>query len=322
MAEGDVAICRPAGQNRGLAAAGRPAGTARKTSSAKTETIAVSSPAVQPIVALLSYPVGGNPTQYMIEKAFAHHDLDWRYLTFEVTSEGLGDAIRGMQAMGFCGGHLGRPHKQAVIPLLNRATETAQMIGSVNLIFREHDALVGENTEGKGLLQSLRRVVHPAGKRIVLLGAGPMARAVGVELAPAAPAEILVVNRTLQHARSLAELLAEKFQVSASAVAWEGDYQVPPETEVLIHATAIGQEDPEARVPLAVDGLRPELLVADVTADPPRTRLVREAGDRGCTTLDGLGMYIDQVAVGLKLWTGVDPDRDVMREAIEEFLEV
>ena len=104
--------------------------------------------------------------------------------------------------------------------------------------------------------------------------------------------------------------------------AWDDDYHVPPETDVLINATAIGQEDPDARVPLALDTLRPELIVADVTADPPHTLLLREAGDRCCNTLDGLGMYIDQMAIGLKLWTGVDPDSDVMREAIEEFLEL
>jgi shikimate dehydrogenase len=277
---------------------------------------------VQPVVALLSDPVGGNPTQYMIEKAFAHHDLDWRYLTFEVTAEGLDDAVRGIRALGFRGAHLGRPHKQAVIPLLDRSSETAEMIGAVNLIFREDDALVGENTEGKGLVQSLRRVVDPAGKRVVLLGAGRMARAAAVELAPTRPGEIVVVNRTPQHARSLVDLLGEKFQVEASLAAWEDDYEVPAETDVLIHASAIGQEDAEARVPLVPDSLRPELIVADVTADPPRTRLIREAGKRGCTTLDGLGMYIDQVAIGLELWTGVEVDCDVMREAIEEFLEV
>lgn len=282
----------------------------------------MSSPAVQPIVALLSHPVGGNPTQYMIEKAFAHHDLDWRYLTFEVTAEELGDAIRGMRALGFCGGHLGNPHKQAVIPLLDRTTETAQMVGAANLIFRDEDALVGENTEGKGLLRSLRRLTDPAEKRIVLLGAGRIARAVGVELAQTAPAEILVLNRSPQHARSLVDLLSDKFQTPASPAAWEGDYRVPPETDVLINATAIGQEDPDARVPLVLDTLRPDLIVADVTADPPHTRLLREAANRGCNTLDGLGMYIDQMAIGLKLWTGVDPDCDVMREAIEEFLEL
>jgi shikimate dehydrogenase len=266
--------------------------------------------------------VGGNPTQYMIEKAFAHHELDWRYVTFEVTAEGLGDAVRGMRAMGFCGAHIGNPHKQNVIPLLDRVTETAQMVGAVNLIFREDDALVGENTEGKGLLRSLRRLTDPAGKRIVLLGAGRMARAVAVELAPSAPAQILVVNRTAQHARSLVDLLGEKFQVPASLAAWQGDYQVPAETDVLVNATSIGQEDPDARVPLVPDSLRLEMIVADVTADPPQTHLLRQASQRGCTTLDGLGMYIDQVAIGLKLWTGVDTDCDVMREAIEEFLEL
>jgi shikimate dehydrogenase len=282
----------------------------------------VSSPAVQPIVAFFGDPVGGNPTQYMIEKVFAHHQLDWRYLTFEVTAKQLGDAIRGMRAMGFRGGHLGNPHKQAVIPLLDRVSETAQMVGAVNLIFREDDALVGENTEGQGLLRSLRRAVDPPGKQIILLGAGRMARAAGVELAETHPAEIVVVNRTPEHAQSLVELLRHRFQVAASVVGWEGDYLVPAETDVLINATSIGQEDADARVPLDLESLRPGLIVADVTADPPRTRLLREAGQRGCTTLDGLGMYIDQAAIGLQLWTAVEVDCDVMREAIEEFLEL
>lgn len=282
----------------------------------------MSSPAVQPIVALLSDRVGGNPTQYMIEKAFAHHELDWRYLTFEVTSEELGDAVRGMRAMGFCGGHCGNPHKQAVVPLLDRTTETAEMVGCVNLIFREEDELVGENTEGKGLLRSLRRLCDPAGKRIVLLGAGRMARAVAVELAAAGPAEIVVVNRTQERARALVDLLSSRLRVPASLVTWEDDYDLPAGTDVLVNATSIGQDDPEARVPLRPDGLRPELIVADVVTDPPQTWLLREAGRRGCTTLDGLGMYIDQVTIGLKLWTGVDPNCEVMREAIEEFLEL
>jgi shikimate dehydrogenase len=318
-----VAFLRPAGQNMGLAAleSGHP-GQNRDPPSTHAQAQAVSSPAVQPILALLSDSVSGNPTQYVVEKALAHHELDWRYLTFEVAAEELQDAIRGMRAMGFRGGHLGSLHRKAVIRLLDRTTQTAQAIGAANLIFREDDDLVGDNTEGKGLLRSLGRLTDPAGKRIVLLGAGLMARAAAVELAQAAPAEILIVNRTRQHAQSLADLLAEKYRVAASAVAWEGDYEVPLETDVLIDATSIGQQDPEARVPLVPDSLRSKMIVADVVADPPRTWLLRQAAERNCAILDGLGMYIDQVAVALELWTGVAPDTDVMREAIEEFLEV
>ncbi len=69
----------------------------------------MSSPAVQPLLCLLAYPVGGNPTQYLVERVFAHHDLDWRYLTFEVRPEDLGDAVRGLRALGFRGGHCAGP---------------------------------------------------------------------------------------------------------------------------------------------------------------------------------------------------------------------
>jgi len=282
----------------------------------------VSSPAVQPIVALLSDPVGGSPAQYMIEKAFVDHELDWRYLSVEVTPENLADAILGIRAMGFSGGHCGNPHKEAVIPLLDRTTEAADMIGAVNLIFRENGDLVGENTEGKGLLQSLRRVTDPAGKRIVLLGAGRIARAVAVELALAGAAEIIVVDRTPEHAGQLADLLTERLKLAASAVTWEEDYEVPAEADVLINATAIGQDDPEAKVSVALGSLRRELIVADVTTYPPQTWLMRQAAQRGCTALDGLQIYIDQVAVGFEVWTGVEPDDAVMREAIEEFFEL
>ena len=282
----------------------------------------MTSSAVQPIVALLSDPVGGNPTQYMIEKAFAHHDLDWRYLTVEVTPEGLGDAIRGIRAMGFRGGHCGYPHKQAVIPLLDRTSETAGMVGAVNLILRRDDALIGENTEGEGAVAALTRASNPADKRIVLLGAGQIARSIGVELAAAGAAEITVVNRDPASAQELAELIDEQFPTAASAASWEGDFPIPPETDWLVNATSIGRQDPEARVPLDLDTLTLEMMVADVTSDPPRTRLLREAGERGCTTVDGLEMYIEQVALSFRLWTGVDPDRQVMREATEEFLEL
>jgi shikimate dehydrogenase len=284
--------------------------------------MAVSNPPVQPILVLLSHPVSGNPTQYMMEKALAHHQLDWRYLSLDVSPENIENAVRGIRAMGFSGGHCADPHKQTVIPLLDRLTEKAEMIGAVNLIFREENELVGENTEGRGFIESLGRMTDPAGKNVVLLGAGRMARAVGVELSAAGAAEITIVSRNPSPARELAKLLAEKFQVGTSAVQWEEDFELPAEIDLLINATSIGHEDPDARVPLNFDGLAAETIVADVTTDPPQTPLLGEAGERGCRTLDGLSMYIDQIAAGFGLWTGVEPDSMVMREAIEEFLEV
>ena len=143
------------------------------------------SPSVQPILAMLAHPVDANPAQYMIEKAFGYHDLDWRYLTLEVAPEHLADAVRGMRAMGFRGGNAAQPHQQTISALLDRTSETAALIGAVNLILREDDQLVGENTEGRGLVESLRGLTDPAGKRFLLLGAGQMAWSAAVELAVA-----------------------------------------------------------------------------------------------------------------------------------------
>ena len=282
----------------------------------------MSSPAVQPIVALLAYPVAANPMQYMIEKAFARHDLDWRFLTLEVSPDDLGDAVRGLRAMGFRGGMAAEPHKRAILPLLGKTTDSAALIGTVNLILREDHILVGENTEGKGLVESVRRWLNPAGRRFFVVGAGQAGRAAAVELAAAGAAEIRVMNRTPDKADALVALLTEKFPaVAASAVAWADHVPVPPDADVLVNATSMSAGDPAARLPLALDSLRRELLVADLTISPPGTRLLRDAAARGCTTLDGLAVLVEQVAVALRLWIGQDPDRQVMREAIEEFLE-
>jgi shikimate dehydrogenase len=279
----------------------------------------MSSPAVQPLLALLACPVGGIPTQYVLERTFAHHELDWRYLTFEVGPENLTDAVRGLRALGFRGAHCAAPHKQAVIPLLDRTSDAAGIVGAVNLVFREDGALVGENTEGRGVVQAIRGTLDPAGKQVVLLGAGQVARAVAVELCAAGAAGLVIVNRTEARAAELVALLAGKFSVPVSAAAWQGDYAVPPEAEILIHATSLGHGESDARLPLAIESLRPELLVAEA-AVAAKTWLLGEARARGCKTVDGLSMFIEQLAVGVKLWTAVDPNRQIMREAAEEFL--
>lgn len=277
---------------------------------------------LQPICALLGQPVAGNPTQYMIEKAFSHHGLDWRYLTLEVAPQDLGDAIRGMRAMGFRGGNLTTPHKVAAIEYLDKLSSAAALMGAVNCIVRQERSLLGENTDGKGFMQSLRTLVDPAGKRVVLLGAGGAARAIVVELALAGALELTVVNRTLQRGAALAELLQAKTPLQARHVPWQGEYAVPPEAHILINATSIGQNDSTARVPVRFDEAAPDLIVADVVATPPNTAFLAEAAARGLRTLDGLGMLVNQGAIAFELWTGISPDTTVMREAVEEYLEI
>jgi shikimate dehydrogenase len=282
----------------------------------------VSDESLQAIVCCMGQPVAGNPTQFMMEHAFLAAGLDWRYLTLEVGPEDLAAGIAGMRAMGFQGGNFTIPHKVAVIKHLDGLSEAAELMGAVNCIHRVGDKFEGENTDGKGFVQSLRDVADPAEKRVVVLGAGGAARAIAVELGLSGVAEITVVNRTAERGQELVKLLNERVKVTSKFAAWEGDYAVEEGVDIVINATSIGLGDAAARVPVDYTTLTSSMVVADVIFNPPQTIFLSEASRRGCTTLDGLGMLVNQGVISFKIWTGVEPDAAVMREALEEYLEL
>ena len=153
-----------------------------------------------------------------------------------------------------------------------------------------------------------------------MFGAGGAARAIAVELGLAGIRQITVVNRSESRGSELVELLRDKLKLNAELVVWRGDYAIPAGTDVVINATSIGLYDAEARLNLEVSSLQPGMVVADVIGNPPRTRLIRDAAERGCTPLDGLGMLVNQGIVGVQFWTGIEPDATVMRRALEQAL--
>ncbi len=282
----------------------------------------MSANSLQEVICCLGQPVAGNPTQYMLEKAFAAAGLDWEYLTCEVPPEKLADAIKGIRALGFKGANLTIPHKVAVIPHLDELSPAAELAGAVNCVSRTGERLIGENTDGKGFVQSLRTLAEPAGQKIVLLGAGGAARAIAVELALGGAAAITIVNRSAERGQALTELLRQKTQAVAEFVSLSGDYAIRPDANIFINATSIGLGNAAARVPVTIDSLRAGLIVGDVVFNPPQTWLIRTAADRGCQTLDGLGMLVNQAVICFRIWTGREPDAGLMRDALEEYLEI
>jgi len=274
------------------------------------------------LVGSMSQGAAGNPTVAMVEAAFRHHALPWRYVNMEVAPADLAAAVAGARAMGFRGFNLSMPHKVTVIPHLDGLGESARLIGAVNCVVAREGRLVGENTDGRGFLESLRATIDPRGREIVLFGAGGAARAVAVELALAGAGRITVVNRSPARGQELVGVLRGQTSTAADFVEWRGDFALPPSADVVINGTSIGLYDAAARVPVALDSLRPGLIAADVVFSPPDTRFLEEARSRGCTTLDGLGMLVNQGVIGVRHWTGVDPDVPVMRAALAEALGV
>jgi len=270
-------------------------------------------------LALLADRVGANPTQFVVERALANLQLDWRYLSLEVPPDALEAALRGMWAMGFRGGNLDGPHKHNAAGFLARLGEVAERTGVVNCLCRHDDGFVGENTEGRAVLEVVRRHRDPGGIRAAVLGAGRAARAVAVELARAGASEILVVARNSQAGQRVVELILQ-LQGRAALVPWDGPWEIPEDVGCMVDATS--RSSPSGALLVKLDRLGPQCVLAVMDFRSPRRELLYQASQKGAAVIDGLEVFVEQMAINLRLWTGMEAERTLLREAAEEFLEL
>lgn len=263
-----------------------------------------------------STPCHDNPTVVMVEAAYRHHNMDWRYINAEVQPDGLASAIAGARAMGWRGFNLSMPHKVSVIPFLDGLGESARLINAVNCVVRVNDQLIGENTDGKGFLSSLTPIHKPEGSHVMLLGAGGAARAIAVELILAGIENLTIVNRSSRRANELKKIADAAGNASIRVMPWETQISVPDDVDVLVNCTSIGLGDASATIPVASSAFRKNLIVADVIPNPPKTHFLKTAQEAGCRTIDGLGMLVGQGVLGIRYWSQIDVDSHVMRKAL------
>ncbi len=276
------------------------------------------------LVGVFGHPAAENPGVVIQEAAFRDMGLPlWRFLTIDVDPDKLEDAIKGLKAFKMRGINCTIPHKLNVIQYLDELSESARLIGAVNTIVNNDGRLFGENTDGKGFMESLRaNGVDPRGKKIVVLGAGGAARAISVELSLAGAGSITIVNRPEDEvlAKSLMELL-KKIAKKSDFVTWDHTYSVPADTEILVNATPIGLYPNVDDIPnIDLGTILPSMFVQDVIPNPAVTPFLRAAAARGARWNTGTGMLINQAAINIELWTGRKPNKEVMLRALEEAL--
>lgn len=266
-----------------------------------------------------STPCAGNPTVAMIESGFKAAGLDARYINCDVKPENLGDAVRGARAQEWAGFNCSIPHKVAIIQHLDDLADSARLIGAVNCVKIESNGkLIGNNTDGQGFLASLKSVIEPAGKNVLLMGAGGAARAIAVELGLAKAAHISIYNVELAAAEEVAGIVNKNTSCKADAHLWTDDIKVPEGIDIVINATSIGFGDAEAIGKIDVSTLNKKHIVADVIPNPPNTKLLRSAAAQGCTTLHGLGMLVNQGKIGMDIFLGKELSADVMTATLKD----
>lgn len=273
------------------------------------------------LLGVLGYQVEHSLSPAMHNAALAHLGLDMVYLPLPAKPEDLGRAVEGMQALGFAGANVTVPHKEAVLAWVDELSPEARLIGAVNTLVFGDGKVRGHNTDAAGFLLSLREEAgfDPAGKTCLVLGAGGAARAVVVALGQAGAGTVYIANRTREKAAGLARLLAQDLGVPALALSLEENELAPvlARSDLVVQASPVGMH-PHTDVPPIINPalLVPGTLVYDLIYNPPETAFLRLARERGCRTLNGLGMLVYQGARSLELWTGIPAPVEVMRAAV------
>jgi len=269
------------------------------------------------LIGLFGNPVDENATVVIMEAAFKELGLNYRYNTTKVYPDDLGTAIAALKAFNMKGTHITVPHKVEVLKYLDHLTETAELMGAVNTIYLVDGETYGENTDGKGFITSLyENKVEMKDKRVVIFGAGGAARAMSVELAKAGVSHISVVNRNRDRGEALVELLNTNTQTVAEYHHWDKPFKIPADTNIVVNATSVGMYPDPNKPDIDYSTLMPYMTVCEGVHNPVITPFLKEAEAKGCKTLDGFSMLINQGAISFKLWTGCDAPVDIMKTAL------
>jgi shikimate dehydrogenase len=272
-------------------------------------------------VVLIGHPVSHSLSEALQMAAFAALAVDATYEPIDTPTVALADAIVALRGDDYLGANIGFPHKDRVLPLLDRLSDGAQATGAVDTITCDGDQLVGHNTDVTAFRTAVEALVgnQKMPRSAVVLGAGGGARAVVHSLISLGFLNVSVFNRHLHRG----EKLVKHFGRSASHM----DLKARPwhesvieaelaKTDILINASSVGSDPDETPVPAEL--LPPNILVLDLHYVPEETRLLREAAAAGATrVMNGDVMLVDQTAAAFELWTGQKAPVETIRKQLK-----
>lgn len=275
------------------------------------------------LVGIIGNPLSHSLSPTIHNAAFDYLGLNWCYVPLPVEEGRLDIALEGIKALRYAGVNVTMPYKTDVLPLLDEVAMFAESVGAVNTILVDKGKLIGYNTDGRGFYTSLVRDVgyEVKGKRVLVLGAGGASRSVTVSLALAGCASIVIVNRSPDKSRQLAEIILRSApDIDVKWLSPDDNYDiVVAESDLIINATPLTTFNGSLRVPVSL--LNKNHLVCDLNYSLYQPPLLQEAEARGAEVMDGKGMLLYQAAAAFEIWTGLEAPVEVMRVALLRALE-
>ena len=270
---------------------------------------------------LVGYPVSQSLSPKIQNAALSACGLEGNYSLFPIRPEdkqGLKDLLAKVCAGEITGLNVTIPHKQNVIPLLDELTSTAKAIGAVNVIYVQENKLIGDNTDAPGFLSDLKKFIGTRrlndGKSALILGAGGSARSVVYALQNDGW-KVIIAARRIEQAQQLAssfsnyELRITDFTFSSIELS---------NISLIVNTTPVGMTPNIDQSPLPENTALPrDLMIYDLIYNPRETKLVRDARSQGLHASTGLGMLIEQAALGFTIWTGHKLPTEIFYNAVE-----
>jgi shikimate dehydrogenase len=285
---------------------------------------------------LIGYPLKHSISPYFQQAALDFYRLDIRYEAWETIPVELPAVVKNLRNPENLGANVTVPYKETVLSLLDAVDDLACSIGAVNTIVKKGNKLVGANTDAHGFIEALDRERHfdPRGKRVVMLGAGGVARAVSFVLLQRKIASLAITDGVFERAHALADDLvghiaetssgSRDSEPSISSFEWQNlDSSITlAACDLIVHCTTIGMKGSpqEGQSPLSLEMIPKGVLVYDVVYNPRLTPLLKLAREAGADTLDGLPMLVYQGAASFRLWLGKEAPVDVMLKTAQEML--
>ena len=274
------------------------------------------------LAGVIGWPIEHSLSPAMHNAAYARLGLDWVYLPLPVReSVDVPAVVAALRSLPFVGFNVTMPYKRLMLELCNEVAAQAKLAGAVNTVQVIDGRLMGYNTDGRGLMESLRDDAGflPEGKRAVVLGSGGAAGAIVAALVLGRVSHMTVVSRDPAHADELVARMAPYARDTELVVVKTGDESASlvQAADLIVNSTPLGMR-PDDPSPVNGSWLHSGQVVSDMIYSPPDTPLLNAAKAAGATPLGGLGMLVAQGAISLEIWNGdsaVSAPRDVMRGA-------
>lgn len=279
------------------------------------------------LVGVIGCPIEHSISPQLHNKISKNLGVDLMYVPFRVERPDLENAVKGLKALNLIGFNVTIPYKKEIMKFIDDNTKEALLMGAINTVKNIDGRFYGYNTDAEGFSRAFKEATGSVfkGKQVTILGAGGAARAIAVKLAIEGTAKISIINRTVEKACDISEIINNNFNKIAKAYSNTDTQanQAFSDSEIIINATPIGMYPEIGVSPLGKKmKLVKEQIVYDTIYNPVKTKLLLSAEKAGCVAVNGLGMLFYQGIYAYEIWTGIKITEEMIKDLFKSFINI